>query len=83
MPTSTRYITKLTELKGANFFGRLYHDEDKDNPDSFGFWAIDGLGATKIDNLEEWLSRFEGKFVRISIETTDEDESHLLPQEEA
>lgn len=82
MPTSTQYITKLSELKGATFFGKLYYEDDKDNPDSLGFWAIKGSSG-QIDNLVEWLDRFEGKVVRLSIETTEKDEAHLLPPDGA
>ena len=80
MPTSTHYITKLTELQGADFFGKLYYREEKDDPDRSGYWAIEGGG--QLDNLEEWLERFDGKTVRLSITTMARDEAHLLPKGE-
>lgn len=80
MPKSTRYVTKLTEISCVVLEGKLgYVYEAYPNPDHLGSWQVI-QSATATDDVEEWLEKFDGKHVTITIETHERDESHLLPQ---
>ena len=92
MPRSSTYVTKVQELTAVVLQGRLeLVDPAPHDPDVFSEWRLvgdyggngkDGKHSDRYDRLEEWLDRFAGQEVTISIKTYERDESHLLPPEE-
>lgn len=86
MPKSLQYVTKIQELKGVVLEGKLAY-VSSDDPDHSGGWRVtrSPIGppsASDSDDLEEWLEKFAGKEVVLSIRTFERDESHLLPSDE-
>jgi len=78
MPKSIRHVTKVIEVAAVSFEGELVFHH---TPES-GYWAIKTTnslnGSTQYESLEEWLEKFEGKRVTITIDAGGYDESHLL-----
>lgn len=62
-------IIKVQELKGIEVSGNLYHKD-------MGWCVI--YNDNRVCNLEDYFDRFEGKYVKITVETYEQDESHLL-----
>ena len=71
-PKNVRYVTKLVSVSAVTLEGTVSYRDDV-----FGGWAVG------TDSLEEWLEKFSGRVVRLTIEVLGEpDEGHLLPEEE-
>ena len=72
MPKSVRYVTKLVDISGVDLEGVLEMRPDKSENDYWGWHVGD-------DDLDTWLTKFDGKRVKLTIQTFEKDESHLLP----
>ena len=75
MPASVKYVTKVVNISEVELTGKL-HWEQSNDPDDYGHWAVG------TDNLQEWLDKFDGKHVYLTIKAPARDESHLLPKED-
>ena len=72
MPASIKYTTKIIGISEVVMNGRLKFNE--------GDWVVKTNSSQ--DRLEEWLGKFDGQYVTITIKNWVEDEAHLLPEEE-
>ena len=65
MPSRVTHLTKIVDVKEVEFHGELDFD--------FEGWTVEG------EAIEEWLEKFRGKRVRITIVNLDHpDDSHML-----
>lgn len=72
MTLTTKYITKIVEIGEVGMSGKLdyvWSDEDES-----GAWRVGKY------NLEEWLEKFKGRYVFLTISNSDRDESKLLEE---
>ncbi len=65
MPHTVKYVTKVREISEVVLRGLLDYSDG---------WVV------AADDLDEWLEKFKGKQVALTITTFDRDESHLLPE---
>lgn len=69
-------IVKVESIGGVDMGGVLaYHSPD--DPDEPGGWEVQSGIHSRI-NLEDWLEKFKGRYVTISINASEQDEARLL-----
>lgn len=69
---SVSYRTLVTEISAVTLVGTLeLHSYDTVLGDDSDWFVGD-------DRLGEWLEKFDGKAISLTIETSGQDESHLL-----
>jgi hypothetical protein len=71
------YVTKVVDVRSVNLVGKL---ESREVDLEMGYFAWHVIDHNRIDNLDTWLDKFDGKRVRIYIECLNvgPDESALL-----
>lgn len=68
---SVTYRTLVKEISAVTLVGKVDFHDVGDDFDSAAWFVGD-------DRLEEWLEKFDGKTISLTIETSGQDESHLL-----
>lgn len=69
-------IVKVESIGGVEMSGTLayYSPEEPDEP---GGWNVQSGIHSRI-NLEDWLEKFQGRYITISINASERDESAML-----
>lgn len=76
-PVSVSYVQKLVGIKAVEMRGQIeFRERTPGDRDSGSAYFV---GA---DCMDDWLEKFDGKFVILRIDTYEQDDSHLLPEDE-